>query len=65
MLPALCVDGFVVVGWLSLAALLLPRRRPPIVAVDEAVGRPFLSDLPHPTENEPRAMAPWRGRHWP
>ncbi|MFJ5117484.1 hypothetical protein [Kitasatospora sp. NPDC088548] len=65
LVPALCVDGFVGVGWLSLAALAFPRRRPPVTPVDDGVGPLFLADLPYRPEGEPRATAPWRGRRWP
>ncbi|MER7701965.1 hypothetical protein ABTX81_03555 [Kitasatospora sp. NPDC097605] len=65
LVPALCVDGFVLVAWLSLAALAFPRRRPPLLPVEEGPGLPVLAELRYRAESEPRATAHWRGRHWP
>ncbi|GAA1403939.1 hypothetical protein GCM10009639_49360 [Kitasatospora putterlickiae] len=65
LLPALCVDGFVLVAWLSLVALAFPRRSAPLAPLDEAAGPAVLTDLRYRLEVEPRATARWRGRHWP
>ncbi|MER5351726.1 hypothetical protein ABT093_15520 [Kitasatospora sp. NPDC002551] len=59
LVAALCVDGFVGIGWLSIAALALPRRRPAGGPAEDGV------DLPYRTNGEPRATVRWRARHWP
>ncbi|MEU1284160.1 hypothetical protein [Kitasatospora sp. NPDC005856] len=64
-LPALCVDGIVGVGWLSLVALAVPPRRSSGAPVDDGDGRPERAGVPYRTDGEPRATAHWRGRHWP
>ncbi|MFE2104914.1 hypothetical protein ACFXAF_03415 [Kitasatospora sp. NPDC059463] len=65
LVPALCVDGFVLVSWLSIAAMAFPRRQPPVDPVDDCAAPPLLAALPYRAENEPRIAARWRGRHWP
>ncbi|MFD4658243.1 hypothetical protein ACFWP2_21745 [Kitasatospora sp. NPDC058444] len=65
LVPALCVDGVVGVGWLSLLALALPPRRSEGASVDDGDGRSERADVPYRTDGEPRATTHWRGRHWP
>ncbi|MEU3562703.1 hypothetical protein [Kitasatospora sp. NPDC006786] len=65
LVPALYLDGLLAVGWLSLLALAVPRRRSAGPSVDDGGGPPQQADLPHRTDAEPRATSHWRGRHGP
>ncbi|MFF7456284.1 hypothetical protein [Kitasatospora sp. NPDC008115] len=58
LLPALCVDVFVGIAWLSVLALAVPRRRPADGPADDGI------DLAYRTAGEPRAIVRWRARHW-